>query len=154
MQGYVGPIDALTEGNRNFRRVLFTGGHMQLVLMTLKPGEEIGSEVHATHDQFFRIQKGRGEIRIGGERSSVKSGDVIIVPAGTRHNLINTGQRRLRLYTLYAPPQHADRLVEANKANADKHEAARTLAASAEHGRKDMIDEGSPVVTPVKGTGG
>lgn len=125
MHGYVGPIEALTTGNHNFRRVLFTAGHMQLVLMALKPGEEIGSEVHATHDQFFRIEKGYGEIRIDEERTRVKAGDAIIVPAGMRHNLINTGKRRLRLYTLYAPPQHADRLVEATKAIADQHEAER-----------------------------
>ena len=147
MQGYVGPIEALTEGNRDFRRVLFTGGHMQLVLMALKPGEEIGAEVHATHDQFFRIEKGHGEIRLDGVRNKIAAGDAIIVPAGVRHNLINTGKHRLRLYTLYAPPEHADGLVEATKAKADKHEAARKAAASAEQGRKDMIDEGSPVTS-------
>lgn len=151
MQGYVGPIESLTEGNRDFRRVLFTGAHMQLVVMALKPGEEIGSEVHATHDQFLRIEKGHGEIRLGGERTKVEAGDAIIVPAGTRHSLINTGRRRLRLYTLYAPPEHADRLVEATKAMADKHEAARNLAATAEKGRRDMIDEGSPVMPASKG---
>jgi mannose-6-phosphate isomerase-like protein (cupin superfamily) len=134
MHGYVGPIEALTTGNRNFRRVLFTAGHMQLVLMALNPGEEIGSEVHATHDQFFRIERGRGEIRIDGERTAVKAGDAIVVPAGMRHNLINTGKRRLRLYTLYAPPQHADRLVEATKAIADQHEAERASKDKAGHG--------------------
>lgn len=153
MQGYVGPIEALTEGNRDFRRGLFTGGHMQLVLMALKPGEEIGAKVHSTHDQFFRIEKGHGEIRLDGARTSIGAGDAIIVPAGTRHNLINTGKRRLRLYTLYAPPEHADRPVEATKAKADKHLAARSLAAGAEQDRKDMIDEGS-LVTPVVKAGG
>ena len=128
MHGYVGPIEALTAGNRNFRRVLFTAGHMQLVLMALKPGEEIGAEVHATHDQFFRIERGRGEVRIEGVRTAIKAGDAIVVPAGLRHNLINTGKRRLRLYTLYAPPQHDDRLVEATKAIADRHEADRASA--------------------------
>jgi len=153
MQGYVGPIEALTEGNRDFRRVLFTGGHMQLVLMALKPGEEIGSEVHATHDQFFRIEKGHGEIRLDGERTKIKAGDAIIVPAGTRHNLINSGKRRLGLYTLSAPPEHADRLVQSTKAKADRHAAAQKVAAIAEQGRKDMIDEGSPVLAPIKGSG-
>lgn len=153
MQGYVGPIEALTEGNRDFRRVLFTGKHMQLVLMALKPGEEIGSEVHATHDQFFRIEKGRGEVRLDGERAKIAAGDAILVPAGTQHNLINTGKRRLRLYTLYAPPEHADRLVQATKAEADRHEASQKVPGTAEQGRKDMIDEGSLVVVPVKGRG-
>jgi mannose-6-phosphate isomerase-like protein (cupin superfamily) len=136
MQGYVGPIEALTEGNRDFRRVLFTAGHMQLVLMALQPGEEIGSEIHATHDQFFRIEKGQGEIRLDGVRSRIGPGDAIIVPAGMRHNLINTGKRRLRLYTLYAPPPHADRLVEATKAEADRHEAERQAQAPANKGRE------------------
>jgi len=151
MQGYVGPIEALTEGNRDFRRVLFTGKHIQLVLMALKPGEEIGSEVHATHDQFFRIEKGQGEIRLDGTRTKIATGDAIIVPAGMRHNLINTGKRRLRLYTLYAPPEHADRLVQATKVEADQHQASKKLPGTAEQGRKDMIDEGSPVTAPVKG---
>lgn len=150
MQGYVGPIEHLTEANNDFRRVLFTSAHMQLVLMALKPGEEIGSEVHTTHDQFFRIEKGKGEVRIGGAKIKVSAGDAIIVPAGTRHNLTNTGKRRLRLYTLYAPPNHADRLVEPTKALADAHEKARTVASTTEQARKDMIDEGSPVTMPAK----
>ncbi len=145
MQGYVGPIEALTEGNRDFRRVLFTAGHMQLVLMALQPGEEIGSEVHATHDQFFRIEKGQGEIRLDGVRTRIAAGDAIIVPAGMRHNLINTGKRKLRLYTLYAPPQHADRLVETTKAEADRHEAERRAAMPAEKGRKGVPQKGAVV---------
>lgn len=147
MQGYVGPIEALSGGNRDFRRVLCTGSHLQLVLMALKPGEEIGSEVHSTHDQFFRIDKGRGEMVMDGHRSHVRAGDAILVPAGMQHNLVNTGRRRLRLCTLYAPPQHADRLVEATRTAADRNEADRVTASAAEQGRKDMIDEGSPVVT-------
>ncbi|MCB6179061.1 cupin domain-containing protein [Rhodobacter sp. Har01] len=145
MQGYVGPIERLTLGNRDFRRVLFTAGHMQLVLMALKPVEEIGSEVHATHDQFFRIEKGKGEIRIDGAKLKVSAGDAIVVPAGLRHNLTNTGKRRLRLYTLYAPPNHADRLVEPTRAIAEAHEKARSAAAVTDQAQKDMIDEGSPV---------
>ncbi|PTE16145.1 cupin domain-containing protein [Pseudogemmobacter blasticus] len=144
-QGYVGALERLTRDNRDFRRVLFTAGHLQLVLMALRPGEEIGSEVHMTHDQFFRIEKGKGRIRIDGVKIRVAAGDAILVPAGVRHNLTNTGKRRLRLYTIYAPPNHADQLVEATRAIADAHEKARALAASAEQGRKDMIDEGGPV---------
>jgi mannose-6-phosphate isomerase-like protein (cupin superfamily) len=150
MHGYVGPLEALTEGNYDFRRVLFTATHLQLVLMALKPGEEIGSENHATHDQFFRIEKGRGEVTLDGHRSHVQGGDAILVPAGIRHNLVNTGKRRLRLYTLYAPPQHADRLVEPTRVEADQHEKDRKQTGAAEQGRKDMIDEGSPVVVPVR----
>lgn len=153
MQGYVGPIETLAEKNRDFCRVVFTSGHMQLILMALKPGEDIGAEVHPAHDQFFRIEKGSGEIRMNGERSRVAAGDAIMVPAGTRHNLINTGKRRLRLYTLYAPPAHPDRLVEPTKAVADKHKAARASAVAAEQGRKDMIDEGSPVTGDVAAGG-
>jgi mannose-6-phosphate isomerase-like protein (cupin superfamily) len=153
MQGYVGPIKALSRKNGCFRRVMFTGEHVQLVLMALKPGEDIGSEVHPGHDQFFRIEKGRGEIRMNGERSRVSAGDAIVVPAGTRHNLVNTGKRRLRLYTLYAPPEHADRLVEKTRAVAERHKAARATADAAEQGRKDMIDEGSPVTGAVAAGG-
>lgn len=146
--GYVEALERQTKDNRDFRRVLFTAGHLQLVLMALRAGEEIGSEVHATHDQFFRIEKGKGEIRIDGARIRVGAGDAILVPAGVRHNLTNTGKRRLRLYTLYAPPNHADHLVEQTRAIAEVHEKARTIAASAEQGRKDMIDEGGAVSPP------
>lgn len=152
MQGYVGAIEDLTKANSDFRRVIFTAPHLQLVLMALKPGEEIGSEVHSTHDQFFRIEKGKGQIRIGGARIMVAAGDAIIVPAGVRHNLTNTGKRRMRLYTIYAPPNHADQLIEPTKAVAMAHEqardAARSPAAVAEQSRNDMIDEGSPVRQP------
>lgn len=148
MQGYVGPIERLTTANRDFRRVLFTAGHIQLVLMALKAGEEIGDEAHADHDQFFRIEAGKGEVRIGETRTAVGTGDAIIVPAGMSHNLVNTGRRILRLYTLYAPPNHADGLVEATRALAEGHERARTAAAGTEQARKDMIDEGSPVAVP------
>lgn len=145
MQGYVGPIKDLTTGNTDFRRVLFTAGHMQLVLMALKPGEAIGSEVHATHDQFFRIEKGKAELTMQGAKIRVSAGDAMIVPAGVRHNLTNTGKHRLRLYTIYSPPNHADGLVEATTKVARAHEASRKAKTVAEDGRKDMIDEGSPV---------
>ncbi len=153
MQGYVGPIKTSTEKNRDFCRVLFSGEHMQLILMALKPGEDIGAEVHPAHDQFFRIEKGRGEIRMNGERSQVAAGEGIMVPAGTLHNLINTGKRRLRLFTLYAPPAHPDGLVEPTKAVADKHKVAQASALAVEQGRKDMIDEGSPVTVAVAAGG-
>ena len=114
MNGYTADIEKLTEENTAFRHVLYTGHHLQLVLMALKPGEDIGMEAHKTHDQFFCIEKGHGE----GTRRKVKGGDAIIVPAGALHNLINSGDKPLRLYTLYGPPNHIDGLLEKRKADA------------------------------------
>jgi mannose-6-phosphate isomerase-like protein (cupin superfamily) len=119
MKGYVASIEDLTEENHDFRQVLYTGQHLQLVLMALKPGQDIGSETHAAHDQFFRIEKGRGEIVIDGNSTQVKGGDGIIVPAGALHNLRNTGDKPLRLYTLYGPPNHIDHLVQGKKSQAE-----------------------------------
>lgn len=118
MKGFVGDIEDLTGENRDFRRVLYTGKHLQLVLMALKPGEEIGEETHADHDQFFRIEKGRGEILIDGARTPIKSGQAILVPAGARHNLINTGEKSLKLYTIYGSPNHRDGTVRVTRAEA------------------------------------
>jgi mannose-6-phosphate isomerase-like protein (cupin superfamily) len=120
MRGFVENIENLTDGNSNFRRVLYTGKNLQLVLMTLKPSEDIGEEVHAGTDQFFRIEKGKGEVRINGEPTKIKAGDAVLVPAGARHNVVNTGDEPLRLYTLYAPPQHRDGTVQATKAEAER----------------------------------
>lgn len=118
MKGYVANIEDLTETNHDFRRVLYTGKHLQLVLTSLNSGQDIGDETHATHDQFFRIEKGRGEIVIDGTTTPVKSGDGILVPAGARHNLRNTGDKAMRLYTLYGPPNHVDKLVQSRKSEA------------------------------------
>jgi mannose-6-phosphate isomerase-like protein (cupin superfamily) len=124
MKGYLADIEHLTEENANFRKVLYTGKHLQLVLMTLTPGESIGRETHATHDQFFRIEEGSGALVIDGVTRPFKEGDGIIVPAGAVHNLTNTGDAPLRLYTIYGPPNHIDALVQATKAEAeDSHEA-------------------------------
>lgn len=154
MQGYVGAIEDLTKANTDFRRVVHTATHLQLVMMALKPGEEIGGDAQSSHDRFFRIEKGKGQIRIGGARIMVSAGDAIIVPAGVRHTLTNTGKRRMRLYTIYAPPSHADHLVEPTRAIAMAHaqarEQARSPTAVAEQSRKDMIDEGSPVRQPAR----
>ncbi|MCS5711471.1 cupin domain-containing protein [Candidatus Berkiella aquae] len=122
MKGFVADIERLTEENSDFRRVLYTGKHLQLVLMTIQPGEEIGDEVHEDHDQFFRIEKGEGEILIDGNRSKIKSDDAMIVPAGARHNLVNTGDKPLQLYTIYAPPEHRDETVHVTKAAASAEE--------------------------------
>lgn len=117
MKGFVEDIEELTVENDDYRRVLYTGKHLQLVLMALQPGEEIGEEVHETHDQFFRIEKGKGEVWIDGQRTKVRSDEAIIVPAGARHNVVNTGQKPLKLYTLYGPPEHRDGVRHVTKAD-------------------------------------
>lgn len=119
MQGFIDNIETLTTGNTDFRRVLYTGKYLQLVLMALKPGEEIGAEVHEDHDQFFRIESGAGEVEIDGKRTAIKDDDAIIVPAGARHNVINTGDALLTFYTLYGPPEHRDGVVRSTKAEAE-----------------------------------
>ncbi|HWC01827.1 MAG TPA: cupin domain-containing protein [Methylomirabilota bacterium] len=118
MKGFVDDIEDRTEENSDFRRVLYTGKQMQLVVMALRAGEEIGEEVHHDRDQFFRIEKGKGEVWIDGHRTKIKSDMAIVVPAGARHNVKNIGEKPLKLYTLYAPPEHLDGTVHAAKADA------------------------------------
>lgn len=122
MKGFIGDIEELTEENTAFRRVVYTGRRLQLVLMSIAPGEAIGDEVHEDRDQFFRIEKGKGEVWIDGKRTKVEDDDAIIVPAGARHNVINTGRKPLKLYTLYGPPEHKDGVVHATKAEAEANE--------------------------------
>jgi len=122
MQGFIDNIETLTTANTDFRRVLYTGKYLQLVLMALQPGEEIGAEVHEDHDQFFRIESGEGVVEIDGKRTPIKEDDGIIVPAGARHNVINTGDALLTLYTLYGPPEHHEGVVRATKAEAEARE--------------------------------
>lgn len=126
MTGFVGDIEKLTEKNKNFRKVLYTGKFAQLVVMCLEPGEEIGNEVHDTVDQFFRIEEGKAKFVFGGnEVHLVKMGDAVIVPAGTFHNVINASKKeRLRLYTVYSPPNHPDGTIHKTKADAEAAEAA------------------------------
>ena len=119
MKGFVGDIEKSTVNGSDFRHVLYTGKNMQLVLMALKPGEEIGEEVHPDRDQFFRIEKGEGAVWIDGRETKIVSEMAIIVPAGARHNLKNTGAEPMKLYTLYAPPEHADGTVHVTKADAE-----------------------------------
>jgi mannose-6-phosphate isomerase-like protein (cupin superfamily) len=118
MKGYADNIERATLANGDFRRVLYTGHHLQLVLMTLPPGCDIGEEVHEDRDQFFRIEEGEGEIRIDGVANEVKEDFAVIVPAGARHNVINTGSAPLKLYTIYGPPEHRDGVVHTTKAQA------------------------------------
>jgi mannose-6-phosphate isomerase-like protein (cupin superfamily) len=117
MKGYVQDIEAIATGNDNFRRVLYTARNCQLVVMALKPQEEIGAEVHKL-DQFFRVEEGRGEAVLDGVRTAIQAGYAVLVPAGARHNIINTGTEPLKLYTLYAPPNHRDGVVHHTWADA------------------------------------
>lgn len=121
-KGFVDDIERLTVDNGDFRRVLYTGANLQLVLMAIPPGEEIGEEVHDDGDQFFRIEAGEGEILIDGKTHRVKADDAIIVPQGARHNVRSVGSEPLKLYTIYGPPEHIDGTIhrtceEANAAH-------------------------------------
>jgi mannose-6-phosphate isomerase-like protein (cupin superfamily) len=130
MKGYVTGIEKETEKNADFRRVLYTGKYSQLVLMSLKPGEEIGEEAHDDVDQFFRFEIGEGEVNIDGVKHRVKDGDAVIIPAGARHNVKNVSKREnLRLYTIYSPPEHQDGVVRHTKKEAmasEEHFDGRT----------------------------
>jgi len=124
MTGYVGPIEKATQENEYFRQVLFTGEHLQLVVMSLQPNEELGNEVHERVDQFFRIEEGGAKFVLSGtEEHLVGAGGAVVVPAGTYHNVINTSPTEpLKLYTIYTPPQHPDGTVHKTKAEAEAAE--------------------------------
>jgi len=119
VKGYCDNIEKRTVENEDFRRVLYTGHNLQLVLMTLPPGCDIGEEVHPDRDQFFRIEEGSGVVKIDGVDNRVEDDFAVIVPAGARHNVINTGSAPLRLYTIYGPPEHKDGIVQATKEEAE-----------------------------------
>lgn len=123
MNGFIGNIENLVNENTAFRRVIFTGNHMQLVLMTLQVNEEIGKEKHALVDQFFRIEGGAAKIVVDGVESILTDGMVAIVPAGSTHNLINVGSGLLRMYTIYSPANHPVGTIHLTKAEADHAEA-------------------------------
>lgn len=119
-KGFHVDIETKTISNTDFRRVLYTAEHLQLVLMSLKPGQEIGSEVHKGNDQFFRVEEGTGKVVISDETYVVSAGDTIIVPAGAEHNIINTSDSAsLQLYTIYAPPHHKDGVRHSTKEEAE-----------------------------------
>lgn len=130
MLGWVSDIEKETKRNDNFRTVLFTCAHTQLTVMRLRPGEDIGVECHPHVDQFLRIEQGRGRVEFGLTKDVVDEthdvGDdwAVVVPAGVWHNVINTGQDDLKLYSLYSPPEHADGTIHATKADAQAAEAA------------------------------
>ncbi|NLY33878.1 MAG: cupin domain-containing protein [Alcaligenaceae bacterium] len=117
MKGFVDNIEKLTVDNEHYRKVLYTGKNLQLVLMTLQPGEEIGEEVHETHDQFLRIEEGKGTLYLDGATHQVEDDFAIIVPAGALHNVVNTGTVPLKLYTIYGPPEHRDGVLQPTKAD-------------------------------------
>lgn len=121
MKGFVENIEALTRENEDFRRVLYTAKHSQLVLMNLRPGEEIGEEVHEL-DQFLRCEVGSGKAELDGVEHAVQDGTALVVPAGTRHNVINTSSTSMKLYTIYTPPEHCDGVVHKTKADAEADE--------------------------------
>jgi len=119
MKGYNASIEKDTVENTNFRKVLYTGKHSQLVLMSLKPNEDIGMEIHVDNDQFFRFEKGTGKVVIDGNEYEVMDGSAIVVPAGAEHNVINlSATEDLKLYTIYSPAHHKDGIVRATKAEA------------------------------------
>lgn len=124
MKGFKENIEKLTVENNNFRKVLYTGQHSQLVLMSLRPQEEIGMEVHEENDQFFRFEKGNGKVVIDGNEYEVTDGDAVVVPAGAQHNVVNTSDSEsLRLYTIYSPAHHKDGIVRETKEEAESNEA-------------------------------
>lgn len=118
MKGFVQDIESLAVKNDKFRQVLYTGKKSQLVLMSLKPQEDIGAEIHQV-DQFFRVEEGSGEAVLNGARTPIQAGFAVLVPAGVNHNIINTGSVPLKLYTLYAPPNHRDGVVHETRADAE-----------------------------------
>lgn len=118
MSGYVQDIEKLAIENDDFRRVLYTAKNSQLVLMSLKPQEDIGAEIHKV-DQFFRVEEGAGEAVLNGARTPIKAGFAVLVPAGVNHNIINTGTVPLKLYTLYAPPNHRDGVIHKSRSDAE-----------------------------------
>lgn len=121
-KGYSGNIEKLTLENDNFRKVLYTGEHSQLVLMSLQPNEEIGFEIHEENDQFFRFEDGQGRVIINETEYDVADGDAVVVPSGARHNVI-AGEKGLKLYTIYSPAHHKDAIVRKTKEEAENNEA-------------------------------
>lgn len=119
MVGYKGPIEELTLNNTYFRQVVYTAKHSQIVLMSLKPNEDVGMEKHDAVDQFFRFEKGVGKVIMNGEEQTLKEGDAVLVPAGTNHNIVNTSDTdELKFYTIYSPPNHKDGTVHKTKEDA------------------------------------
>jgi mannose-6-phosphate isomerase-like protein (cupin superfamily) len=123
MKGFESNIEKDTIKNKNFRKVLYSSAYSQLVLMSLKPKEEIGAETHPENDQFIRFEGGKGRVEIDGNKYTVKDGDAVVIPAGARHNVINTSATEdLKIYTIYSPPHHKDQIVRKTKEEAVANE--------------------------------
>ena len=123
MKGFKSSIEKDALKNTNFRKVLYTSKHLQVVLMSLKPGEEIGAEIHKTIDQFFRFESGKGKCIIDGNEYNVENGDAIVVPAGSKHNVINTDTgKELKMYTIYTPPNHQDGIINRTKKDSEMND--------------------------------
>ena len=121
MNGYVSNIEKETLENENFRKVLYTTHNVQLVVMSLKPGEEIGTEIHG-QDQFIRVESATGKSILNGEEHAIEDGTAVVIPAGVEHNIINTSEEHMKLYTLYTPPHHRDGTIHTTKEEAEKDE--------------------------------
>jgi mannose-6-phosphate isomerase-like protein (cupin superfamily) len=119
-KGFFANIEKETLDNKNYRKVLYTGTNLQLVLMSLKPNEEVGEEIHEDNDQFFRFEGGNGKVLVNDTEYEVGDGDSVIIPAGSLHNIINTGTKELKMYTIYAPPHHKNDTLFANKDEAEE----------------------------------
>lgn len=123
MKGFKSNIEKDALKNKNFRKVLYTSKHLQVVLMSLEPGEEIGEETHNSIDQFFRFEEGNGKCIIDGNVYNVESGDAIVIPAGSKHNVINTDAvNGLKMYTIYTPPNHKDGIINTTKKDAENND--------------------------------
>ena len=120
MKGFKTNIEKDTLKNKNFRKVIYTGKNSQLVLMSLKPKEDIGLETHPENDQFLRFEGGKGRVEIDGNKYQVKDGDAVVIPAGAKHNVINTSADELKIYTIYSPPHHKDGIIHKTKEQAEK----------------------------------
>jgi mannose-6-phosphate isomerase-like protein (cupin superfamily) len=112
--GFTADLQSQAKENDNFREVLFTGNYSQLVLMSIEPGDDIGAEVHGL-DQFIAVVEGQSEAVIDGEKETLQAGEAVVIPAGSEHNVVNTGDQALKLYTVYSPPEHEDGVVHENK---------------------------------------
>lgn len=122
MKGFKDNIEKATLKNKNFRKVVYTSKYSQLVLMSLRPKEEIGEETHPENDQFMRFEGGKGRVEIDDNKYNVKDGDAVVIPAGAKHNVINTGKDKLKIYTIYSPPHHKDQIVRKTKEEAEANE--------------------------------
>ncbi len=122
MIGYIGNIEKLALENSNFRKVIFTAPHSQLVVMSLHEAEDIGMETHPENDQFIRVEQGSGKAILNGEESTLSEGSAVIIPSGIEHNIINTGDKEMKLYTVYSPAHHPDGTIHSTKADALKAE--------------------------------